>query len=136
MSESLSYSSNTTLTKHRSYAYWIISRQMLPLSKSLTCRCIDSGVDSVLRHLRGPPVRRLSQPQCHGQRRSKTLSPKIQAKRNSIASPFLDCRCGTGNRTQQNALCGAFMLCSDESIKMKVSLAVARQLGVFLPAAP
>jgi len=28
------------------------------------------------------------------------------------------------------------LLCSDESIKMKVSLAVARQLGVFLPAAP
>lgn len=43
--------------------------------------------------------RRLSQPQCHGQRRSKTLSPKIQAKRKSIASPFLDFCCGTGNRS-------------------------------------
>lgn len=43
--------------------------------------------------------RRLSQPQCHGQRRSKLYLPKNQAKRNSIASSFLDCGCGTGNRS-------------------------------------
>ncbi len=81
---------------------WIIDG-MLPLRKSLTCRCTDSGVDSVLRHLRALPAA-LPTAMSPDSAAAKRYPPKNQAKRNSIASSFLDCRCATGTRSAFHAL--------------------------------
>lgn len=49
--------------------------------------------------------RRLFQPQCHRTApQQNATSQKNQAKRNSIASSFLDCRCATGTRSAFHAL--------------------------------
>lgn len=60
--------------------------------------------------------RRLFQPQCHGQRRSKTLPPKksSQEKQHSQLLPGLPLRYRDPirfPRSQQNALCGAIADC-------------------------
>lgn len=72
---------------------WIIDG-MLPLRKSLTCRCTDCGVDSVLRHLRGPPAA-LPTAMSRTASQQNATPQKNQAKRNSIVSSFLDCATGT-----------------------------------------